>query len=376
MASRANYYGGRLGVLLALEGITQAQVAERLGVSQGAVSKVIHGVSPLSEDLAVRLAAEFTVPLSFFARAPRASDAAAVTFRKKASTRAFEERRIGALAQLAGDLWRAASQRSGYYPFTPPDVLDMDADDAATAVREAAGLGADAPVASMTRMVERMGVAVVANLDPQRSYGTTMAGVSRPSASENRPVMATLGPERGDVQRMTIAHELAHLLFDHDLATPPRARSPRERMAFEFAGALLLPAAPMRASIGERSTIPDYMRLKARFGVSLMAIVKRAEGLHLISPGRAKSMYGQINARGWRLNEPVDVPVERPSLLTQATERAWPGTPLKRVSEATGVPTTLITAWTGTNSNAAHQQQGAEVINLAARRALLSTTSR
>ena len=76
MASRANYYGGRLGVLLALEGITQAQVAERLGVSQGAVSKVIHGVSPLSEDLAVRLAAEFTVPLSFFARAPRASDAA------------------------------------------------------------------------------------------------------------------------------------------------------------------------------------------------------------------------------------------------------------------------------------------------------------
>lgn len=69
MASRANYYGGRLGVLLALEGITQAQVAERLGVSQGAVSKVIHGVSPLSEDLAVRLAAEFTVPLSFFARA-------------------------------------------------------------------------------------------------------------------------------------------------------------------------------------------------------------------------------------------------------------------------------------------------------------------
>ena len=48
MASQANYYGGRLGVLLDLEGITQAQAAERLGVSQGAVSKVIHGVSPLS----------------------------------------------------------------------------------------------------------------------------------------------------------------------------------------------------------------------------------------------------------------------------------------------------------------------------------------
>ena len=107
-----------------------------------------------------------------------------------------------------------------------------------------------------------------------------------------------------------------------------------------------------------------------------MAIVKRAEGLHLISPGRAKSMYGQINARGWRLNEPVDVPAERPSLLAQAAERAWPGTPFKRISEATGVPTTLIAAWIGTNSNTAHRQQGAEVISLAARRATLSTTSR
>lgn len=369
MASQANYYGGRLGALLDLEGITQAQAAARLGMTQSAVSRIIHDVSPLSAGLAVRLAAEFAVPLSFFARAPRASDAAAVTFRKKASMRAFEERRIGVLAQLAGDLWRAASLGSGYYPFTPPDVLDMDADDAATAVREAAGLGADTPVASMTRLVERMGIAVIANLDPQRSYGTTMAGVSRPSASENRPVIATLGPKRGDVQRMTIAHELAHLLFDHDLATPPRARSPHERRAFDFAGALLLPAAPMRTSIGERSTIPDYMRLKARFGASLMAIVKRAEGLHLISPMRAKSMYGQINARGWRLNEPVDVPMEHPALFTQAAERAWPGTPLKRISKATGVPTALITTWIGARPAAPAQQQDATIINLAARRA-------
>ena len=370
MASQANYYGGRLGALLDLEGITQAQAAARLGMTQSAVSRIIHDVSPLSAGLAVRLAAEFAVPLSFFARAPRASDAAAVTFRKKASTRAFEERRIGVLAQLAGDLWRAASQASGYYSFAPPDdALDMDTEDAATAVREAAGLGEDVPVASMTRLVERMGIAVIANLDPQRSYGTTMAGVSRPSASENRPVIATLGPERGDVQRMTIAHELAHLLFDHDLASPPRARSPQERKAFDFAGALLLPAAPMRASIGERSTLPDYLRIKARFGASLMAIVKRAESLHLISPMRAKSMYGQINARGWRLNEPVDVPVEKPVLFAQAAERAWPGTPLKRISEATGVPTALITTWIGASPAAPAQQQDAKIINLAARRA-------
>lgn len=318
----AELYGARLEALLHLEGITQTEAAARLGMSQGAVSKLINGVNPLSAELVNRLALEFGVPRSFFARPTRDSDRAAVTFRKKSTTRSVEERRVGVLSQLANDLWRETSQKSGYYPFTPPDVHELDVEDGAVMLREVAGLRADAPVPSVTRMVERMGIAVVANLDPQRSYGTDMVGISRPSASEDRPVIATLAPKRGDVQRMTIAHELAHLLYDNDLNNPPTSRSPQERRAFEFAGALLLPEGPMRESVNERSTLPDLLRVKARFGTSLMAIVTRAQRLHLISEMRAKSLYGQINARGWRYQEPVEVSVERPTLFAQAAARA------------------------------------------------------
>ncbi len=95
MGSVNRCYGRRLSALLDLEGITQGELASRLGMTQGAVSKIVHGVSPFSEELVTRLALEFDVPPSFFARAPRVSDAAAATFRKKSSTRAREERRIG-----------------------------------------------------------------------------------------------------------------------------------------------------------------------------------------------------------------------------------------------------------------------------------------
>ncbi len=378
MTRSAELYGARLEALLHLEGITQTEAAARLGMSQGSVSKLINGVNPLSAELVNRLALEFGVPRSFFARPTRDSDRAAVTFRKKSTTRSVEERRVGVLSQLANDLWREASQKSGYYPFTPPDVHELDVEDSAVMLREMAGLRADAPVPSVTRMVERMGIAVVANLDPQRSYGTDMAGISRPSASEDRPVIATLAPKRGDVQRMTIAHELAHLLYDNDLKNPPTARSPQERRAFEFAGALLLPEAPMRESVNERSTLPDLLRVKARFGTSLMAIVTRAQRLHLISEMRAKSLYGQINARGWRYQEPVEVSVERPTLFAQAAARAWPGFSPRRIAEATGVPRALISAWIGLPDNSAVHEDG-QVIDLAARRSkklVPSTTHR
>lgn len=106
MTRPAELYGARLEALLHLEGITQTEAAARLGMSQGAVSKLINGVNPLSAELVNRLALEFGVPRSFFARPTRDSDRAAVTFRKKSTTRSVEERRVGVLSQLANDLWR------------------------------------------------------------------------------------------------------------------------------------------------------------------------------------------------------------------------------------------------------------------------------
>ena len=46
MGSVNRCYGRRLSALLDLEGMTQGELASRLGMTQGAVSKIVHGVSP------------------------------------------------------------------------------------------------------------------------------------------------------------------------------------------------------------------------------------------------------------------------------------------------------------------------------------------
>ncbi|MDK6729635.1 ImmA/IrrE family metallo-endopeptidase, partial [Aerococcus urinae] len=66
---------------------------------------------------------------------------------------------------------------------------------------------------------------------------------------------------------MTLAHELGHLIFDHDLLTHPKVRSVEERRAFAFAGALLLPEEMMIREVDEGTTLNQFLRIKARYGV-------------------------------------------------------------------------------------------------------------
>jgi Zn-dependent peptidase ImmA (M78 family) len=57
--------------------------------------------------------------------------------------------------------------------------------------------------------------------------------------------------------------------------------------------------------------------LKARWGVSLQALIRRALTLAIISPSQYRSLSAQLGARGWRTREPVAVSVERPQALRQ-----------------------------------------------------------
>jgi len=58
-------------------------------------------------------------------------------------------------------------------------------------------------------------------------------------------------------------------------------------------------------------------KLKAKWRISIAAIVKRAADLGVIGPGKYRSMFTQLSMLGYRRREPeyTDVPVERPTLL-------------------------------------------------------------
>ena len=345
--------GERLLTLQHLTGLTQGELAARLGVSGGFLSHVTAGTKAFPATLARTASAEFKVPMAFFGVRLAPEDVGPVTFKKTSAARARDEKRVVALFTEASRLFRYASEASGYQTTGLPTVpLHGDPEDVAAQVRSLAGVSLGAPIRNVTRLAERLGVGVVHTLDPDAHDENAHAGASRPSALTTRPLIALACALTGAEQRFTLAHELFHVMADQDLDRGlTLVRDPRELRANRFAGALLLPPEAAQRHISETLTLNGYLKVKAEFGLSVGAIIHRAHDLNLISDRRQKSLYIQWSSAGWRKNEPVPVASERPLLLDQALRRVYGRSHLAKASHDTGVPAQLISAWVEASSD-------------------------
>ncbi|MGN0100778.1 MAG: XRE family transcriptional regulator [Dietzia sp.] len=353
--------GHRIVTLRDLEGLTQVELARTLGVSQGFVSQFEKGTRPVPKEIAALAAQKFDLPIEFFYVSPALAASGMATFRKNSTATARDEKRILALHGEAARLFATASERSGYHAAQFDGVVVDDVEETAGNLRSMLGVNADAPILNMTRALERLGVGVVASLDPAETT-SDHTGVSRPSRAVSRPLVAVIANQPGDRYRFTLAHELAHVMYDRDRTTPTGGvRSPVEKKAHSFAGAFLLPGIAMKERVGESLTLQGYLRVKAEFGASVGAIIARARTLRLISEQRYRSLQIQLSSQGWRKNEPVKVAAESPLLLTQAIKHGISEDP-SVVSSTVGLSKTLVERWTGLAS--APAQAEATVIPL------------
>lgn len=330
--------------------INQGELANSIDIAQAYISRIEKGTRPLTPDIASRLALRHEVPLSFFSAEDPIPNYAAPTFRKKASTLVRESNLVEALQKTALRLFHVASLESDYRAWEHPlPEMTTDPEEAAALVRSFFGLDEVSPVRNVTRLLERSGVGVISRLapDPDEELVKRYHGVTKPSMSDSRPLVALFDSGRGDVNRLTTAHELGHLLFDRvpDGLTVKQ----REERAFRFAAAFLLPPAAVRDWIAPDLPLSGYLAIKAKYGVSASATIRRGRDLGLISPERYRSLMIQHSSRGWRMNEPGSVELERPLLLTQAISRAWPENTLSRAASAAGAPKVLVRTWTGGN---------------------------
>ena len=118
----------------------------------------------------------------------------------------------------------------------------------------------------------------------------------------------------GDRLRFSAAHELGHVLVHTE--SKPLSREVREAEADTFASAFLLPREAMLDELSPALTLAGYSRIKARWGVSMQAVIRRSFDLGVIDRDRYRSLQIQISSRGWRKDEPVDIPKETPALPT------------------------------------------------------------
>lgn len=119
----------------------------------------------------------------------------------------------------------------------------------------------------------------------------------------------------GDRQRLTIAHELGHIIM-HVNTIPAFARD-EEDEAFRFASEFLMPYSESRYDFTGRLTLEKLADLKRVWKVSMQSILKRAQQLEIIEYNRARYLWSQFNTLGIRRKEPIEIPQEVPTLASR-----------------------------------------------------------
>jgi Zn-dependent peptidase ImmA (M78 family)/transcriptional regulator with XRE-family HTH domain len=296
-------------------GLTQAELARRTGLSQAFLSKAEAGQVELDGDRLSRTADMLRYPVSLLCmRAQEHSLVSACAFhRKRSSLPVSKIRQVHASLDLA----RVQAEELLRDIAAPPVWLRRirPSADRVTGPREIArrvraDLGLpDGPITDLTAAVEAAGV-VVLSWDLGHRQGDAVSQW----LEGHRPVMLLYSAAPGDRLRYSSGHELGHLVMH----TEPVER--QEQQADMFAGELLMPATVIGDELGNLD-MPALARLKARWGVSMAALIRRAHDLGAISDYRYKELNIEMSKAGWRTREPVQIPAERPGLLADAVTR-------------------------------------------------------
>ncbi len=336
--------GDRVRRLRLVAGLGQVDLAGRIGIASGSVSKLENGRLLISDDLLDSVARVLDCTTSFLLDGPNKE--VVLTARPWLRAYADAPQRV-VERQLADSELCVMSTKTLELPSIadalPQFECDLAEDEAiegvALEVRAAAGIDESAAIGNTVRFAETLGCLVMpmrGELGRHLGLSTRVNGipvvcVSRPSHNADRHVP-------GDRQRFTVAHELGHLVLHTGQPPPNTSREAKaiEKQAHRFAGALLAPGDALVESLddlGGRPTLRNLATLKGQWGMSIKALVARFTDLHVLDQGQARSLYKQISARGWNKGEPVDVGNEGAVWLEQAIERRF-GSSSRNITEA------------------------------------------
>jgi Zn-dependent peptidase ImmA (M78 family)/DNA-binding XRE family transcriptional regulator len=299
-------------------------LAEAAGISAMAVSKYERNQMVPSSDRLLKLAQVLGVRTEYFFR-PAVVQVEGVEYRRRANL-PIRARRI-----IEADVLDHAERMLellALFPHPPvpgwalPEAFPgeistpEDLEQAAERLREAWHLGQN-PIGHLTRTLEDRGILVLRSdaVSDRRFDGLSCF-------AESLPILVVSAQATGDRQRLTLAHELGHLLLGDQAGSGADA----ERACFRFGAAFLAPAALVRQALGERRTRLEPRELevlKRELGMSMVALLRRARDLEILDESAYRSMMRSFSRRGWRRREPGSrVPPEYPRLLHRLVYRA------------------------------------------------------
>lgn len=295
-------------------GLSQKNLAEKLGVTQGRVSKIEKGQLAVPDDLLENLSHVLGYPQHFFLQEGTLVGVgiAEIFHRKRqdvpksvlAKIYAQMEIRLRHVATLLSEKNIRITVRR-----IPVDERDGHPEEIARIIRKTWGIQ-PGPIEDLTETVEKAGILIV----PMDFETNRVDAISRwvPGLP---PLVFVNTHSPKDRYRYSLAHELGHIVM-HELPNPTI-----EEQANRFAAELLLPAREIQTELFNLS-LSKLVRLKRYWKVSMAAILMRARDLSKITDNQARYLWAQMAKLGYKTREPVELDVEgeQPRLLKELIE--------------------------------------------------------
>lgn len=293
-------------------GLTQLELAKKLQIAQGNVSKAETGYLNPSEEMINDLAKVLGYNKKFFYQNFEIYPVGSHLYRKHKTLSSKVLEQISAKMNI----WRQHIKQlmlpvEMEYKEMPEFVLSESKSpmDIAKEAREYLRLPRG-PITSMTRILEDLG-AVVISYDFQTSH---FSGASIFTENPNYIVILNSNMPL-DRMRFTLSHELGHMLMH---------RCPKEGMEEDadlFASEFLMPTQDIKPYLTNlpNLSLPSLVNLKKYWKVSMGAILMKAKQIGVISDRQYSKLWTEMGKSGYRTKEPIEleIPEEKPTIITE-----------------------------------------------------------
>lgn len=316
---------------------TQVELAEKTGVQQSLIALIESGARNPSDELLARISSETGYPVTFFTDDLEADfPMGSLLYRKYASLTSSERNRAYRLAQQNYEIVKRACQRLTPLPLQIPKNIDEDPMTAARLMRSTLGYDPGKPITNLINRLEKSGVYVISLPEEIEKLDAFSAWV------EGRAIIILSPKKPGDRQRMSVSHELGHLVLHQSFSG---SLDEIEKEANCFAAEFLVPEYSFRSDVRLPLTLSQLVQMKPKWGVSIQMLIHRAADLGLITQRQSRYLWMQVGKKGWRKQEPIElaIPAEKPRALRRMIEILY-GDPIayKRLADDTRLPVFLV----------------------------------
>jgi Zn-dependent peptidase ImmA (M78 family) len=322
--------GKRLKLARTAAGLSLRGLQERIGnrVSAQQIGKYERDEDVPNSGILIALSDALGVSLDYLAGDQNMA-LEAVEFRKKQITSKKEQAQIQAKALhmierylIVEEILALPSAEWDKPREAPYPVCELaEADRAAQNLREQWKLGID-PIPNLIELLEERGIKVLV-VESEENIDGLAAQVRRGEKEPIKFIVIRTGVH-GERQRFNLAHELGHIIMD--VQGDERFR---EKAAYRFAGAFLMPAEALWSNVGRhRSSIgwSELFALKKLFGASVQAITYRCGDLRIFPPSLSQRLFQEFSRLGFRSApnyEPKHLVEEIPGRFNRLCYRAF-----------------------------------------------------